>query len=44
MSKEKKSNKEVKKAKAEISSKKQSSYQSGKASSSSDLTSNPKKK
>jgi hypothetical protein len=44
MSKEKKSNKEVKKAPAEISSKKQSSYQSGKNSASSDLTSTNKKK
>ncbi|WP_374950359.1 hypothetical protein [Mucilaginibacter sp.] len=44
MAKEKKSNKEVKKKPAEAGTKKQSSYQSGKGSSSSDLSVNPKKK
>ncbi|WP_262892204.1 hypothetical protein [Mucilaginibacter glaciei] len=44
MSKEKKSNKEVKKKPAEAGSKKVSSYQSGKGSASSDLSSTIKKK
>jgi hypothetical protein len=44
MSKEKKSNKETKKAPAEHATKKQSSYQSSKGSASSDLSSTNKKK
>ncbi|WP_261380935.1 hypothetical protein [Mucilaginibacter pallidiroseus] len=44
MSKEKKSNKETKKAPAEVASKKQSAYQLGKGSSSSDLSTPVKKK